>query len=74
MPSELPGYLFGLLEVRSRTYLLALGLVELPFALGTAVLGETFFRRESGWLFVVAGVGISTSLLAVFVLQRRLAV
>lgn len=73
LPSELPGYLFGVLRVRFRTYLAALALVELPFAVGTVLLGETFIRREGGWLLAVAALGIGTSLLAVYLLHRRLA-
>ena len=73
LPSELPGYLFGLLRVRFRTYLAALALVELPFAVGTVVLGENIIRRQGGWLLAVAGLGIGCSLLALYLLHRRLA-
>ena len=38
LPSEIPGYLFGLLRVRVRTYLMALALAEIPFVVGTVVL------------------------------------
>lgn len=73
LPSELPGYLFGVLKVRFRIYLAVLALVELPFAAGTVLLGETFIRRQGGWLLVVAALGIGTSLLAAYLLHRRLA-
>ncbi len=73
LPSELPGYLFGLLRVRFRTYLAALALVELPFAVGTVLLGENIIQRQGGWLLALAALGIGTSLLAVYLLHRRLA-
>jgi len=72
LPSELPGYLFGLLRVRFRIYLAALALVELPFAVGTVLLGENVIRRQGGWLLVLAALGIGSSLLALYVLHRRL--
>jgi len=73
LPSELPGYLFGLLRVRFRIYLAALALVELPFAVGTVLLGENLIRRQGGWLLALAALGIGSSLLALYLLQRRLA-
>lgn len=72
MPSELPGYLFGLLRVPFRRYLAALALVEAPFAIGTVLLGESFIRREGGWMLVLAIAGVGVSLLAVHRLHRRL--
>jgi uncharacterized membrane protein YdjX (TVP38/TMEM64 family) len=72
MPSELPGYLFGLLHVPFRRYLAALALVEAPFAIGTVLLGESLIRRERGWMLALAVLGVGVSLLAVHRLHRRL--
>ncbi|QNP41697.1 VTT domain-containing protein [Lysobacter solisilvae (ex Woo and Kim 2020)] len=72
MPSELPGYLFGLLRVPFRLYLAVLALVEAPFAAGTVLLGESLIRRQGGWMLVLAVLGLGTSLLAVHRLHRRL--
>jgi uncharacterized membrane protein YdjX (TVP38/TMEM64 family) len=72
LPSEIPGYLFGTLRVRLRTYLLALALVEAPYAIGTVLLGENLIARQAGWLVAIAAVGIGTSLLALGLLHRRL--
>jgi uncharacterized membrane protein YdjX (TVP38/TMEM64 family) len=72
LPSEIPGYLFGTLRVRFRTYLLALALVEAPYAVGTVLLGENLIARQSGWLVAIAAVGIGISLLALAMLHRRL--
>ncbi|WP_159017437.1 VTT domain-containing protein [Cognatiluteimonas profundi] len=72
LPSEIPGYLFGTLRVRFRTYVLALALVEAPYAVGTVLLGENLIARQAGWLIAIAAVGIGTSLLALALLHRRL--
>lgn len=72
LPSELPGYLFGTLRVRFRVYLPALALGELPFAVGTVLLGENLVAGRGGWLVAIAALGIGASLLALSILHRRL--
>jgi uncharacterized membrane protein YdjX (TVP38/TMEM64 family) len=72
MPSELPGYLLGTLRVPFRRYLGALAVVELPFAFGTVLLGESLIHRELGAMVLLAAVGLAASLLAVHRLHRRL--
>ncbi|HET9451445.1 MAG TPA: VTT domain-containing protein [Aggregicoccus sp.] len=73
LPSELPGYLFGVLRVRFPLYLAVLALVEAPIAIGTVLLGESIVRRERGWLLALVGLGVGASLLAVYLLHRKLA-
>lgn len=73
LPSEVPGYLFGVLRVRFGLYLAVLAPVEALYAIGTVLLGETIIRRESGWLLALAVAGAALSLLAVYLLHRRLA-
>lgn len=73
LPSEVPGYLFGVLRVRFAIYLAVLAPVEALYAIGTVLLGETILRREAGWLVALAAVGAGLSLLAVYLLHRRLA-
>lgn len=73
MPSEIPGYLFGTLRVRFGLYLSVLALVEAPFAVGTVLLGESIIQREGGWLLALALIGTGVSLLAVYLLHRKLA-
>jgi len=58
LPSEAVGYLCGLLKVPPRTYLAALGIAEVPFALGTVLLGAAFFRREYAVLLALALAGL----------------
>ncbi len=66
VPSEIPGYLLGMLRYRFVFYLAALGITEIPYAIATVYLGESFLRGE-GMIIILLGVGIV--LLAVFVYQ-----
>jgi uncharacterized membrane protein YdjX (TVP38/TMEM64 family) len=58
LPSEAVGYVCGLVRVPPLTYAGALAVAELPYALGTVVLGAAFFRREYLVLFSVALAGL----------------
>lgn len=72
LPSELPGYLLGLVRYRFVKYLLAVGLGELPYAVGTVYLGASFVERRT---FAMLGLGVAGALLiawAVHLLQKRL--
>ena len=71
VPSEIPGYVLGILRYRFLFYLTALGITEIPYAIATVYLGESFLQGEST-VFVLVGVGIIV--LAAFLLQihRRL--
>lgn len=72
LPSEIPGYLFGLLRVRLRTYLPALALAEIPFAVGTVLVGESVVEQRGGMLLLLGAVGAAISLYALLLLRRRL--
>ena len=50
LPSELPGYICGYLRVRFRTYLAALSLAELPYAVGAVLLSAGVVNRHIGLL------------------------
>ncbi len=58
LPSEAAGYLFGLIRVPARTYLVALAVAEVPYAVGTVLLGAAFFHREYGLLLSLALAGL----------------
>ena len=47
-PSEIPGYLLGLVRYPFWKYLAAVALGELPYALATVYLGATFVEARSG--------------------------
>ena len=59
LPSEIPGYVCGWLGVPRRTYLVAVAVAELPYAIGAVLVGESVVQRQTGWLLafgVLAGV------------------
>ena len=72
LPSEIPGYLCGLLRVRLRIYLTALALAELPFAIGTVWVGESILQREGGWLIGLGVAAMVISGYALYLLHKRL--
>jgi uncharacterized membrane protein YdjX (TVP38/TMEM64 family) len=72
LPSEIPGYLLGLVRYSFPKYLLALGLAELPYTVGTVYLGASFVEGRGG---VVLAVGIATvalSITAFYVMRKVL--
>lgn len=46
LPSEIPGYLLGIVRYSFVRYLAALGLVELAYGLATVYLGQGFLERR----------------------------
>ncbi len=71
IPSEIPGYLLGILHYPFLLYLLALGLTEIPYAIAVVYLGDAFLVGRST-VFLLAGAGLIA--LAAFLLHiyRRL--
>jgi uncharacterized membrane protein YdjX (TVP38/TMEM64 family) len=61
VPSEIPGYVLGLAGVRFRTFLPAMALGELPFAVGAVFLGESFLQRNYLLLFAIGITGVAFS-------------
>ncbi|MGI9248473.1 MAG: VTT domain-containing protein, partial [Woeseiaceae bacterium] len=47
VPSEIPGYVLGILRYRFAYYLAALAITELPYVIGVVFLGEYFLKGES---------------------------
>lgn len=72
LPSEVPGYLLGLVRYPFGRYLLALALAELPYAVGTVYLGESFLERQLLVLLAIGVAGAVFMFFAVRLLQRRL--
>jgi uncharacterized membrane protein YdjX (TVP38/TMEM64 family) len=72
LPSEVPGYVLGLVRYSAPKYLLALGLVELLYTLAAVHLGASFIERQAG---AVLGIGLAVALFSVaafYLLRRRL--
>lgn len=72
LPSEIPGYLFGLLRVPLRIYLLALALAELPFAAAAVLAGDSLLQQRGSGLLLLAVLALGLSLGALALLRRRL--
>jgi len=47
VPSEIPGYVLGILRYRFDFFLAALAITELPYVVGVVFLGEYFLQGES---------------------------
>lgn len=71
IPSEIPGYLFGMARYRFPKFLAALGLAELPYAVATVYASSAFLNRQLVplVLLIVAGTVLG---LAAFNRLRRL--
>jgi uncharacterized membrane protein YdjX (TVP38/TMEM64 family) len=70
LPSEIPGYVLGLVRYSFIKYLLALGLVELLYAVLMVEMGAGFVEQRAG---VVLFTGIMAALLSItaFAVLRR---
>ncbi len=72
MPSEVPGYVLGVARYSFFKYIVILGMVELPFAIGTVLLGASFLNRQTLMLLAIGGAGIALSSWAIYTLQKRM--
>lgn len=70
LPSEIPGYVLGLVRYPVARYLAALALAELPYTIATVYLGASFVAGRS---MVILGVGLAIAAfsLATFYGWRR---
>lgn len=66
LPAEFSGYALGALRYPFRYFLLALMLVEIPFAFLLVFIGESFFRENVGLL-----IGLMLLLLGIFVWEVK---
>ena len=72
VPSEIPGYVLGILRYTFPLYLTALAITELPYALAAVYLGESFLRGQS-LVFILLGIGTFLASAFVYQLYRQLA-
>ncbi|HUX34890.1 MAG TPA: VTT domain-containing protein [Gemmatimonadaceae bacterium] len=72
LPSEVPGYLLGIARYSPAKFAAALALAELPFAVGTVYLSESFLERRIALLLGLCALGIGFSIWAGLQLHRRL--
>jgi uncharacterized membrane protein YdjX (TVP38/TMEM64 family) len=72
LPSEIPGYVLGLVRYRFSLYLLALALGELPYAAATVYLGSSFVQAQSIVVLVVGLALAAVSVGAFYLLRKRI--
>jgi uncharacterized membrane protein YdjX (TVP38/TMEM64 family) len=70
LPSEIPGYVLGLVRYPFPRYVLALGLAELPYTFATVYLGASFVEGRVG-LILITGALIALLSLVTFHAWRR---
>lgn len=66
VPSEIPGYVLGILRYRFSYYLAALAITELPYVVGVVYLGESFVKGEST---VIILLGLAIIVLGIFAIR-----
>jgi len=67
VPSDVAGYVFGLLRCRFAVFVAALALAEVPYALGAVYLGVSFLERR---LIPLLGLGAIGLLLSAWALRK----
>lgn len=72
LPSEIPGYLLGMVHYSFVRYLLSLAIAELPWALVTVYLGAGVMERQVGLVAGIGVVAVGASALTYWLLHRRL--
>jgi uncharacterized membrane protein YdjX (TVP38/TMEM64 family) len=72
LPSEVPGYVLGLLRYTFWKYLTVLTLTELPYSAATIYLGSSFVQRRIAVLVVIGAAMAVFSVWALHALHRRI--
>lgn len=70
LPSEIPGYVLGLVRYPLGRYLIALAVAELPFTVATVYLGNNFVAGRSGPILAIGASIALGSVCAVSALRR----
>jgi uncharacterized membrane protein YdjX (TVP38/TMEM64 family) len=72
LPSELVGYGLGLARCPLHRYLAALAVAQLPYAVGTVLLGIGFVERDPRTMIAVTAIGLLLMVVLARVVQQRL--
>jgi uncharacterized membrane protein YdjX (TVP38/TMEM64 family) len=70
LPSEIPGYVLGLVRYPLSRYLLALAAAELPFTIATVYLGGSLVAGRSGLILAIGSTLALGTLCAVYAARR----
>lgn len=72
IPSDLAGYVFGLIRCPLGSFVVALAVVEIPYALGAVFLGMSFVERRVVPLVIIGVAGALLSVAAFRAYHRHL--
>jgi uncharacterized membrane protein YdjX (TVP38/TMEM64 family) len=72
LPSEIPGYVLGLVRYPFGRYLLALAIVELPYTIATIYLGAGVVSAKGGLVLAIGLSAVVLSVGAFYLLRRRM--
>jgi len=72
LPSEIPGYVLGLVKYPFGKFMLALAIAELPYTVATVYLGAGFVDARSGIVLAVGLALVSLSVGAFYLLRRHM--
>jgi uncharacterized membrane protein YdjX (TVP38/TMEM64 family) len=72
LPSEIPGYVLGLVRYPFGRYLLALAIVELPYTIATIYLGAGVVGAKGGLVLAIGLSAVVLSVGAFYLLRRRM--
>ena len=72
LPSEIPGLVLGLAHFPLKRYLLALAVAELPYAIGSTLLGASFVSRRFGLLLSLGALAIIMAIVLGRAFRRRM--
>lgn len=64
VPSELPGYVLGLIAYPLPRYVVVLAIAEVPFAAGAIYLGSSFVQGDLPLLLALGAAGMALSILS----------
>ena len=72
LPSEIPGYVLGLVRYSVPKYFLALGLVELLYTVAAVHLGASFVEGRAGMVLTIGIAVAAFSVAAFYVLRNKI--
>ena len=71
LPSEVPGYVLGIMRYPFPVYLAALAIAEIPFAIGAVWLGRSFLQRDYVTMCAIGAAGVLFLFVALREWHRR---